>query len=1189
MSIISPRKSLNKAYLKVKHTRTEVDGFKANLITLLEQINHAETEEFNKNVLADFLKNTFYSPNYFINTKGRNDLVIHNGKTASDSVGVIIEAKRANNVSEMLKKDNINAKALQELVLYYLRERITNKNLEVRNLIVTNVNEWYVFDANVFEKCFAKNKKLVQQFIDFENGKLSGITTDFFYKEIAQPFIQQVIDDIEFTYFVISEINSALRNSDNGDDTKLIPFLKLLSPEHLLKVTFANDSNSLNRGFYTELLHIIGLEEIKDGSKRIIARKKEGERFSGTLIENSIIQISSLFRLGNLKNKRAYGETEDEQLFNVAIELAITWINRILFLKLLEAQLISYNKNNTDYAFLNVDKIKHFNDLNTLFFQVLAVDPSKRDSDVKLKYSKVPYLNSSLFEPALIEREVLFVSNLSDDKKIPILSLTVLKDANGSKLKGELNAIEYLFKFLDSYDFASDISADIKEDNKTLISASVLGLIFEKINGYKDGSFFTPSLVTMYMSKEALKNSVVNKVNEISGLKLKSLSDIYNSDIDSDKLNEIINSIKVCDPAVGSGHFLVSLLNEFLSIKAELGLLKDKNGKRLKGYTFELENDELIVADEDGEIFEYKPTNSESQRIQETIFNEKKQIIERCLFGVDINPNSVKICRLRLWIELLKNAYYKENGELETLPNIDINIKCGNSLISRFDLKTDLKDALKKSKLTIPQYKSAVSSYREAKSKEEKWEMDNLINEVKSGFQTEILYHDPKVKKLENLKVEVKMLELPQTMFEETDIEKKERELKRNKAIVNAEELENKIAEIRNNKIYENAFEWRFEFPEVLNDDGDFVGFDVVIGNPPYLIVFDEKEKAYLESNIEPFKRNNDLYVAFFIKAFELLKDNGNFSFITSNTFIKGSYFIKLREFLVENVQLTEIVDFGTKLIFTDADVFCAITSFEKMKSLNDWTLKSDIQNVIGTINHTSTDFILKNSLISKLDTFDKVETYFDVKDVGFNYWTEGRGKVRGNSIGSRVFYKGDKLDNNDVGYIKGSDISKFKIGFSNNYLKHNWKSFLTEDDTFRFSEDYFNRTEKIVYRQTSDSIIAALDTDKKCNDKTVHIVVCKNQYQIPLKYLLAILNSKLLNYYFRWHKQEEGKAFAQVKTVDIKALPFIYNDRKDLINLVDIAINEGYTTEIANKIDAIVYEIFELNNSDIDLIEQAS
>ena len=114
-------------------------------------------------------------------------------------------------------------------------------------------------------------------------------------------------------------------------------------------------------------------------------------------------------------------------------------------------------------------------------------------------------------------------------------------------------------------------------------------------------------------------------------------------------------------------------------------------------------------------LFSTIPKNKESQRIQETLFHEKQTIIENCLFGVDINPNSVKICRLRLWIELLKNAYYRTNtNELETLPNIDINIKCGNSLISRFGLDADLKDALKKSKLSIGAYKNAVKTYRNA-------------------------------------------------------------------------------------------------------------------------------------------------------------------------------------------------------------------------------------------------------------------------------------------------------------------------------------------------------------------------------------------------------------------------------------------------------------------------------------------
>ena len=152
--------------------------------------------------------------------------------------------------------------------------------------------------------------------------------------------------------------------------------------------------------------------------------------------------------------------------------------------------------------------------------------------------------------------------------------------------------------------------------------------------------------------------------------------------------NQIINSIKICDPAVGSGHFLVSALNELIAIKSELGVLQDRQEqpKRIKDYDVRVEQDELVISDEDGDYFKYNPSDTTSQRIQEALFEEKQEIIENCLFGVDLNPKSVEICRLRLWIELLKNAYYYRNEDgqrvLQTLPNIDINIKCGNSLAS---------------------------------------------------------------------------------------------------------------------------------------------------------------------------------------------------------------------------------------------------------------------------------------------------------------------------------------------------------------------------------------------------------------------------------------------------------------------------------------------------------------------------
>ena len=771
--ILKPRKALNKAFLKVKPNRTEIESFKTNLSKLLDRINDNESEEFHKNLVSDFLKDTYYKQNHFINTKGRNDLVIHNGDKATSTVGVIIEAKKPTNKSEMLTKDKINAKAFQELVLYYLRERITQKNLEIKHLVATNINEWFIFDEHLFERLFAQNKSFVKQ---FENFEVSKKTTDVFYKEIAEPYINSITSEIEFTYFNIQDFQKPLRNSDKADDNSLIALFKLLSPEHLLKLPFANDSNSLDKRFYSELLHIIGLTETKDGSKKLIERNKDGERNTGSFLENAIIQLDSLDKISRIENPSQFGANLQERLFNVGLELSITWINRILFLKLLEAQLITYHKGDKSYAFLNFEKIKDYDDLNSLFFQVLARKQNERNEDIKALFAKVPYLNSSLFEPTEIEHSTLFISQLRNDKTIPIYSQTVLKDTTGKKRTGNINPLEYLFKFLDAYDFTSEGSEEIQEDNKTLINASVLGLIFEKINGYKDGSFFTPGFITMYMCRETIRKTVVQKFNEAKGWNCKDIDSLYDKIEDRKEANKIINDLKICDPAVGSGHFLVSALNEMIAIKSDLKILQDREGKRLKEYHFEVVNDELIVTDEDGELFEYNPTNKESQRIQETLFHEKQTIIENCLFGVDLNPNSVKICRLRLWIELLKNAYYKNETELETLPNIDINIKCGNSLISRFALDSDLKQALKKSasKWTIDSYRLAVDTYRNAQSKEQKREMERLINEIKTNFRSEISLNDPKAKRLRTLNGELFTMTNQVQLFELSKKEKAE-------------------------------------------------------------------------------------------------------------------------------------------------------------------------------------------------------------------------------------------------------------------------------------------------------------------------------------------------------------------------------------------------------------------------------
>jgi len=1201
IKILKPRKAINKAFLKIKPNRTEIESFKTNLIELLDRTNDTESEEFHKNLVSDFLKDTYYKNNHFINTKGRNDLVIHNGNKAKSTVGVIIEAKKPTNKAEMLTKEKINVKAFQELVLYYLRERITQKNLEIKYLVATNINEWFIFDSNVFEKQFAQNKGLVKQFNDFENGRLAGKTTDFFYKEIAEPFVNGLKNDIEFTFFDIREYEKPLRNDNPKDDNKLISLFKLLSPEHLLKLPFANDSNSLEPKFYNELLHIVGLSETKNGSKRLIERNKKGERNTGSFLENAIIQLDSLDKINRLDNPSHFGTNQEERLFNVGLELSITWINRILFLKLLEAQLKTYHKGDKSYEFLSFDKIQNYDDLNSLFFQVLAKQQSERNEDVTELFAKVPYLNSSLFEPTGIEHGTLFISNLNDDKTIPIYSSTVLKNESGKKRTGHLNALEYLFEFLNAYDFSSEGKEEIQEDNKTLINASVLGLIFEKINGYKDGSFFTPGFITMYMCRETIRKAVIQKFNETKDWNCKDIDSLYDKIEDRQEANSIINSLKICDPAVGSGHFLVSALNEMISIKNDLKVLQDRDGKRLKEYQFEVVNDELIVTDEDGELFEYNPTNKESQRIQEALFHEKQTIIENCLFGVDINPNSVKICRLRLWIELLKNAYYKNESELETLPNIDINIKCGNSLISRFELDADLKKALKSSKWTIDSYRIAVDTYRNAQNKEQKREMEKLIDDIKNDFRSEISLNDPKVKRLKKIQGEIFGMTNQTQMFELTKREKSAWNKKLKKLTEDSKKLETIIEEIKNNKIFEEAFEWRFEFPEVLDDNGDFVGFDTIIGNPPYVYRNAEiaNQKDYYRANYFNTSGNFDLYKFFIELGIRLNKENGFSSLITNSSFLLQTSFERTREFLVNNSAIETLIPLGGN-VFDEATVDSAIYTVKK--SDEQVQTKIVVPSKPIEINETEPyyvnserfraneflvfDYLLNDNeyeIVNRLITeFPKIETEFEF-GVGIN---TGYIKSELTSI--------SRVDGRYHPMVPGTGVSKYGnvktdgyIMYDKDFVKSKGKLGRTLPD-----EKFFTEPKILVVRTRNISIkeriIATIDYDKKYNLNRISNIIALPESS--LEGLLGILNSKLFNWLYskRYFDYEikpiylRNSPLADTNNVDLN------NKVKELLSLKDEPDNST-KLELIKEIDKIVFELYRITEDEIKIIEEAN
>ena len=1243
---LKPRKALNKAYLKLKPDREKIDIFKANLIQLLDRIDDTESEEYHKNLISDFLKQTYYEGRHYINTKDRADLVIHNDKNRASTVGVIVETKRPTNKWEMITTKEINAKAFHELLLYYLRERITNNNLEMRNLIVTNIYEWYIFDANVFERLFAQNKQLVKEFKEFEKGTLSGTKTDFFYSEIAHPFIDSLHQKIEYAYFDIRDYEKPLRNNNPDDDNKLIALYKLLSAEHLLKLPFANDSNSLDKGFYGELLHIMGLSETKEGGKKVIGREQEGKRNIGSLIENAVNELDSLDKISRLDRPSQYGDTMQERLFNVALELTITWMNRILFMKLLEAQLIKYHKGNTQYEFLNTEKIQSYDDLNSLFFKVLARKLSDRGVTTKELFDRVPYLNSSLFEPTELEHTTLFVSNLGDSRELPVYSATVLKDSNGKRRTGKMNPLEYLFEFLDAYDFTSEGAEAIQEDNKTLINASVLGLIFEKINGYKDGSFFTPGFITMYMCRETIRKAVLQKFNETKGWKCTSFDDLYNEIDDRKEANNIINGLKICDPAVGSGHFLVSALNEIIAIKNDLRILSDRDGRRLKEYHVVVENDELIVTDEEGVIFEYNPTSHESQRVQEALFHEKQTLIESCLFGVDINPNSVKICRLRLWIELLKNAYYKNETELETLPNIDINIKCGNSLVSRFSLDANLGQALKKSKWTIDSYRLAVSTYRNAHNKEEKREMEQLMASIKNDFRSEIAGNDPKVKRLTKIKGELLFLTTQTSLFEQSRKEKKEWNDKVDKLTKEIKKLETEIEEIKANKIYENAFEWRFEFPEVLNDEGDFVGFDVVIGNPPYIRQEEFSEiKPYLNSRYQIYHPLADMLTYFVELSHQIMRNKGVFQFIISSKFTRAGYGSLMRKFLSENTQITHFIDFGGKPIFDEATVDAAIIGYIKDNpSEEGFFLYKEVEKVDDVLSdferYVKTNAVLypTNSLSGEVWSFDNPKMLSIISKIEENGIPLSEWDITIN-FGIKTGYnkafiideeKKNKLFAEDplsVEIIKpllrGRDIQKYTadnivnwlIGSHNgvkpnieaidinqypaikNWLDSHWSKINARYDkgdtpynlrNCAYWQDFDKP--KLVWKRIGSILRFCYDeTGSYCLDSTCIATGSK------VKFLTAVLNSKLCNMeLFRLSpKTGTGDLIISVQALNPLRVP-IPNEEQEteicdiLDKIIELKKSNSDTTSLESEIDQLVYELYGLTEEEIAIVEGA-
>ena len=1247
MAELTIAKSLSKAYRQVPVDRALFDTFKIQLQNFYEQIAVVNTEEKIKGDLMDLLKQTFYGNTYKVSPNGKIDCAIHLGNNIQDPVGVIFEVKMPGNISEMITRDDLNRKALQELLLYYLRERHSKKNIQLKQLVVTNIYEYFVFDAQEFERLFYSDKKLIKRFEEFSEGTLTSEKTDFFYKEIAADFIAKVIDQITYTWFDIRKYKSFI---DTGNDKGFIELFKFFSPEHLLKKRFQNDSNSLNTKFYSELLYIIGLEEVveKDSNKHIITRRKEGERNQASILENAITILDSEDWLDNVRERFSFGKDRQEQLFGVSLALTIGWVNRVLFLKLLAAQLVKYHKGDKSYAFMSPSIIPDYDELNKLFFQVLAKRIADRPESINSKYGKVPYLNSSLFEISPLERQTIRISSL-DNSEMPLFSGTVLKDGQKPSY-AKLPTLRYLLEFLDAYDFASEGSEEVQEQAKTLINASVLGLIFEKINGHRDGSVFTPGAVTMYMSREAIRQTVVRRFNEEMDWSCRDYEALKNKDIeDYARANAIVDSLSICDPAVGSGHFLVSVLNEVIRTKYDLGILIDGSGNRIKkqDYSIDIENDELLVSDEDGNPVSYIPGNQESQRIQETLFNEKRKIIENCLFGVDLNPNAVNICRLRLWIELLKNAYYTKEShytELETLPNIDINIKVGNSLLHRFDLGQDISEILRKNGISISAYRKAVSDYKNAHSKEEKRDLEDYLRQIKGNLRTQISLNDPKVVGLNKLKGELDNLLAPQ-LFEISKKEQAQRDKQAKILKGKIEKIQAEVDEIRDNKIFVGAFEWRIEFPEVLDEDGGFVGFDCVIGNPPYIQLqkMGTDADALQKMNYETYERTGDIYCLFYEMGMKLLKPGALLSFITSNKWMRAGYGKTLRKHLSSNYNPTLLIDFANNRIFDSATVLVNILSLENTNNQGH-TLSCSVEDDFDV--SKLSDYVRTHAVLSFFSSSDSWAILSDIErsikakieaigtplkdwDIQINY---------GIKTGFNDAFIIDSAKRNEIlddcqsdderqrtaeiirPILRGRDIKRFGYEYADQYIIATFPSQQYNIDDYpalrefllsfgmerleQTGKEYIINGEKVKARkktnnkwyETQDSISYWDEFSKpkivwgNLNTKGSYALAPENMFiNAPAcmivpgsQYLLAMLNSKVADCYIRNMGVVRNGGFFEYKPMFVEQIP-VPQPQDSIVASIENVLNSDAPDDLKDKqLEEIIESMFDFTEQEI-------
>ena len=584
--------------------------------------------------------------------------------------------------------------------------------------------------------------------------------------------------------------------------------------------------------------------------------------------------------------------------------------------------------------------------LEYLFFNTLNDKREGDIADTRLgKNIKIPYLNGGLFEKDSIDKL---------DIDFPYSYFKELMD------------------FFAMYNFTID--ENDPDDSEVGIDPEMLGHIFENLlEDNKDkGAFYTPKEIVQYMCRQSVIQYL--KTHEPDERYAESIEQLINNGIImpilraqsiASRFMQLLKNVKVCDPAIGSGAFPMGILYVLYHAIHHLQSYAEPHG------------------------------NFDSTKT-------KRDIIQNNIFGVDIEQGAVDIARLRFWLALVVDA-----NEPEPLPNLDYKITCGNSQICRYSLNTPISDvfveynrigkekAKKENKtwndFTLENYKNLVVGYTE--EHDDKNSLKATINEIKSCFKTTLAKGD--IKKRQSAEKKVYDYEAIPLFGEPLA---KEDPIGYSKAKSELKKLVEKEKEILNNKKYENSFEWRFEYPQLLNEDGDFMGFDIIIANPPYI-----KEGRMSKIFFEPYKDSPyykgkmDIWYLFACNGLDLLNSNGILCFIATNNWVTSYGASKLRDKVIKETRICNIVDFGAVMMFESASIQTMIMMFQKDRISDDYSFdyrkltayKATEKEAIGILSKVSNNgecyrpiirrvnFYGKNITFSKsTNIFDKITNY---------------------------------------------------------------------------------------------------------------------------------------------------------------------------------------------------------------------